>query len=108
MLFFSLKRAPLLSFPLFSNYNPSSSSKIAEHVKYQQTTNSVYREEKEENLSFVLDHPLRHCHFKCEGINYFSYAERSTHLKVLSVHKENKQSFPCIIKHNSIPILSWF
>lgn len=68
--FFFLKISPFLSFPLFSNAKPWSSSKIGEHVKYQQPINS--REEKEEKLSFVLDHPLRHCHFKCGSINYFS------------------------------------
>lgn len=74
--YFSLKISPFLSFPLFSNYKPWSRSKTAEHVKYQQTImRSIYREE---NLHFVLDHPLRHCHFKCGGINYFSYAEKST------------------------------
>lgn len=82
---FSLKTSPILySFPLLSNYKPWSRSKIAEYVKYQQTTSSsVYREEMEENLSFMLDHPLRHCHFKCGSINYFPYAERSTYLKLL-------------------------
>jgi hypothetical protein len=45
MYFFFLKIFPFLSFPLCHNYKPWSSSKIAEHFKYQQTTNtSVFKE----------------------------------------------------------------